>query len=60
MSTLLLVSGEHGAETSSAADRSAPRRGPTLKASLERVGYEVVHVEDGAAALTRVGTDRPT
>jgi two-component system response regulator MprA len=59
MSTLLLVSGENGSEASSAADRSAPRRGPTLKASLERVGYEVVQVQDGAAALMRVGTDRP-
>ena len=58
MSTLLLVSGEHGAEAASA-DRSAPRRGPTLKASLERVGYEVVQVQDGAAALMRIGTDRP-
>ena len=55
MSTLLLVSGENGSEASSAADRSAPRRGPTLKASLERVGYEVVQVQDGAAALMRVG-----
>ena len=59
MSTLLLVSGENGSEASSAADRSAPRRGPTLKASLERVGYEVVQVQDGAAALMRVGRDRP-
>jgi len=59
MSTLLLVSGEQGAEKSAGADRAAPRRGPSLKASLERVGYEVVHVEDGAAALVRVGTDRP-
>jgi CheY-like chemotaxis protein len=59
MSTLLLVSGENGSEPAAAADRPAPRRGPTLKASLERVGYEVVHVRDGAAALTRVGTERP-
>jgi two-component system, OmpR family, alkaline phosphatase synthesis response regulator PhoP len=58
MSTLLLVSGEHAAGAASA-DRSAPRRGPTLKASLERVGYEVVHVGDGAAALSRVGQERP-
>ena len=58
MGTLLLVSGEKGSEASSAA-RSAPRRGPTLKASLERVGYEVVQVQDGAAALMRIGTDRP-
>ena len=58
MSTLLLVSGENGSEAVSA-DRPAPRRGPTLKASLERVGYEVVQVQNGAAALTRVGAERP-
>ncbi len=59
MSTLLLVSGEHGAETSSGTTRPAPRRGPTLKGALEKAGYEVVQVADGATALTRVGSDRP-
>ena len=59
MSTLLLVSGEQGSQASSGTTRPAPRRGPTLKGALERVGYEVVQVEDGATALTRVGSDRP-
>lgn len=59
MSTLLLVSGGPGPEASSGTTRPAPRRGPTLKGALERVGYEVVQVEDGATALTRVGSDRP-
>jgi len=55
MSTLLLVSGVTGSEEPSRTDRSGPRRVPSLKGALERVGYEVVTVEDAAGALARLG-----
>lgn len=58
MGTLLLVSGETGAEQPSGAERSGTRRGQTLKGALERAGYEVVQVEDAASALARLG-ERP-
>jgi hypothetical protein len=42
MSTLLLVGGEAATEQAPGSDRPGPRRGPTMKRALERVGYEVV------------------
>ena len=59
MGTLLLVSGETGAEQPSGTERSATRRGQTLKGALERAGYEVVQVGDAAGALARVGEGPP-
>ena len=59
MGTLLLVSGETGTEQPSGTERSAPRRGQTLKGALERAGYEVVQVEDAATALARLGEGPP-
>jgi len=59
MSTLLLVSGATGSEGSSKADRQVPRRGPSLKGALERVGYDVVEVEDAAGTLARLGASAP-
>ena len=59
MGTLLLVSGETGAEQPSGAERSGTRRGQTLKGALERVGYEVVQVGDAAGALARLGQGPP-
>jgi CheY-like chemotaxis protein len=59
MSTLLLVSGGTGTEQPSGTERSAMRRGQTLKGALERAGYEVVQVEDGATALARLGEGPP-
>jgi DNA-binding response OmpR family regulator len=58
MSTLLLVSGKTGSEPP-VAGRAGSRRGPTLKGALERAGYEVVQVEDGAGALARMGEGPP-
>jgi DNA-binding response OmpR family regulator len=58
MSTLLLVSGKTGSEPA-VAERAGSRRGPTLKGALERAGYEVVQVEDGAGALARMGEGPP-
>ena len=59
MSTLLLVSGATGSGRPPQAERSGPRQGPTLKGALERVGYEVVEVEDAAGALARLGSLPP-
>ena len=59
MSTLLLVSGETEPEQPSGTERSATRRGQTLKGALERAGYEVVQAEDAATALTRLGEGPP-
>jgi len=59
MTTLLLVSGETGSEQPPKADRSGTRRGPSLKGALERAGYQVVHVEDAAGALARLGVGPP-
>jgi two-component system alkaline phosphatase synthesis response regulator PhoP len=59
MSTLLLVSGTTASEPASKSDRAAPRKVPTLKGALERVGYEVVEVGDGAGALARLGVGPP-
>jgi CheY-like chemotaxis protein len=59
MSTLLLVNGEEKVERPSGPDRPGARRSPTLKGALERVGYEVVQVEDAAGALARVGEGPP-
>jgi len=58
MSTLLLVSGKAGSDQPPA-ERTATRRGPTLRGALERAGYEVVQVEDGARALARLGEGPP-
>jgi len=58
MGTLLLVSGGTGTEQASGTERPATRRGQTLKGALERAGYDVVQVEDAAAALARLG-ERP-
>jgi CheY-like chemotaxis protein len=58
MGTLLLVGRESGPEPS-AAQRTGARWGPTLKRALERAGYEVVGVEDGAGALARLGEEPP-
>jgi CheY-like chemotaxis protein len=55
MGTLLLVGGETGSTEPSGIERAGPRRGPTLRGALERVGYEVVGVDDGAGALARLG-----
>jgi CheY-like chemotaxis protein len=55
MGTLLLVSGGTETEQPSGTERSATRRGQTLKGALERAGYEVVQAEDAATALTRLG-----
>ena len=55
MSTLLLVSGSTATEERPKAERPGPRRGPTLKGALERVGYEVVEAGDAAGALARLG-----
>lgn len=57
MSTLLLVSGNGTAEKP-APGRPEPRRGPSMRGALERVGYEVVEVRDAAGAFQRLG-DRP-
>lgn len=61
MATLLLVSRETQtvAERPSEPERLATRRGQTLKGALERAGYEVVHVEDAATALARLGEGPP-
>ncbi len=59
MGTLLLVSGETGADQPSGAERPATRRGQTLKGALERAGYEVVQVEDAASALARLSEGPP-
>ena len=59
MSTLLLVSGATGSEEPSRADRLGSRKVPTLKGALERAGYEVVEVEDGAGALAHLGVGPP-
>ena len=59
MSTLLLVSGGTETEQPSGTERSATRRGQTLKGALERAGYEVVQAEDAATALTRLGEGPP-
>jgi CheY-like chemotaxis protein len=59
MSTLLLVGGETRSEQPSGPERAGARRGPTLKGALERAGYEVVGVEDGAGALARLGDGPP-
>ena len=59
MGTLLLVSGETGAEQPSGAERSGTRKGQTLKGALELVGYEVVQVRDAAGALARLGQGPP-
>ena len=58
MSTLLLVSGEARIEQPSEAQRPGARRAPGLKSALERAGYDVVQVDDGAGALARLG-ERP-
>lgn len=58
MRTLLLVGGET-AEQPSGAERAGPRRGPSLKSALERAGYQVVGVPDGAGALARLGNGPP-
>ena len=60
MGTLLLISGETGPGQPSGAERSATRRGQTLKSALERAGYEVVQVEDAAGALARLGEGSPS
>src|SRR5262245_13695702 len=54
MGTLLLV-GEWPSTAPSATHRFATRRSSGLKGALERVGYDVVHAEDGAGALARLG-----
>jgi CheY-like chemotaxis protein len=59
MSTLLLVSGETGAEQPLGTERPAPRRGQTLKRALECAGYEVVQVGDAASAVARLGEGPP-
>jgi CheY-like chemotaxis protein len=59
MGTLLLVSGGTETEQPSGTERSATRRGQTLKGALERAGYEVVQAEDAATALTRLGEGPP-
>lgn len=59
MSRLLLVSGETGTEQPSGAQRSAASRRPSLKGALERAGYDVVQVDDGAGALARLGAGPP-
>ena len=58
MSTLLLVGGESATE-SGGVDQSAPRKAPTMRRALERVGYEVVKVDDAAGALARLDSQRP-
>jgi CheY-like chemotaxis protein len=59
MSTLLLVKGTMGSEQPPKAERSGTCRPPNLKRALERVGYEVVEVQDGAGALARLGAVPP-
>jgi CheY-like chemotaxis protein len=59
MTTLLLVNGEAGPAEPSEAPRPGTRRGPTLRGALERAGYEVVQVDDGAGALARLGEGPP-
>jgi CheY-like chemotaxis protein len=56
MSTLMLVNGEDAAASSSEAGR--PRRAPSMRGALERVGYEVLEVRDAATAFRRLG-ERP-
>lgn len=58
MSRLLLVGGETASGPASAEGAGA-RRGPSLKGALERVGYEVVGVEDAAGALARLSQVPP-
>jgi hypothetical protein len=50
MGTLLLV----GEAWRGDADGSVAPRGPSLKGALKRVGYDVVHTEDGAGALAQL------
>jgi DNA-binding response OmpR family regulator len=58
--TLLLVGEETGgAVQPGSAERTAPRRGPSLKGALERAGYEVVQARDGAGALASLGPRPP-
>jgi two-component system, OmpR family, alkaline phosphatase synthesis response regulator PhoP len=59
MDTLLLVSGETGTAQPSGAQRPVSRRTPSLKGALERAGYQVVHVDDAAGALARLGAGPP-
>lgn len=54
MGTLLLVGAETDAGPEPGPARPGPRRGPTMKGALERAGYEVVEVDDGAGALARL------
>jgi CheY-like chemotaxis protein len=59
MSTLLLVGGETGSGQASVPDGAGARRGPSLRRALERAGYEVVGVKDGAGALARLSEGPP-
>lgn len=58
MGTVLLVGEESATQPPSQPAGSPARRGP-LKGALERVGYDVVHVDDGAGALARLGQRPP-
>jgi DNA-binding response OmpR family regulator len=55
MGTLLLV----GEAWRGDADGSVAPRGPSLKGALKRVGYDVVHTEDGAGALAQLRLQPP-
>ena len=58
MDTLLLVGEETESEQPFSAEQGGARRGPTLKGALERAGYDVVGVKDGAGVLARL-CERP-
>jgi CheY-like chemotaxis protein len=59
MSTLMLVGSKTASRQASVPEGAGGRRGPSLRGALERAGYEVVGVEDGAAALARLSEGPP-